>query len=98
MRRVAAHRLHYPGHGEMKMTVVEIEDDYVVNYYPIGEELPMTEWLGGDLFLSPEEVDTSSVSWDNLCETLRLDAPMSYPLYCYYWDRGKLIKLVDEEE
>lgn len=36
-------------HSILQQAVVEIAEDRVVNYYEFCEELPVTEWLGGEI-------------------------------------------------
>ena len=49
MRRCGAHTILLPDGSVLQQAVVEIEDDRVVNYYEFRDELPMTEWLGGEI-------------------------------------------------
>ena len=56
MRRIAACKLFIAGKNEpLGRHIVEIagEEGRMVNHFPLGEELPMTEWLGGVLLASP---------------------------------------------
>lgn len=57
MRRVGVHEVRLPDRV-LHQAVVEIEGERVVNYYEFREELPMTEWLGGqiDVIRSPEGI------------------------------------------
>lgn len=55
MRRVAANWVYRAPDRVLRQAVVELSGAYVVNYYPIEDELPATEWLGGAFFLSAEE-------------------------------------------
>lgn len=88
MRRVAAHWLYLPDGEKMRLPVVEIEKNVVVNYYPIEDELPVTEWLGSVLVLSSK----SKVSFSenallgSLLENLQGGFEMVYPLYCWFVD------------
>lgn len=85
MRRVAAHWLFLPDGGKMHLPVVELEDAVVLNYYPIEEELPLTEWLGGVLVLSPVKelnVEKNS-SWEEVLRKLHPFKTLTYPLYCW---------------
>lgn len=92
MRRVAAHRLYLPDGKTIHLPVVEIEDTYVVNYYPMPEELPVTEWLGGIFFLSSATQVATLSSGDSLAVILKKvgcdgDVPMSYPLHLWYLEK-----------
>ena len=49
MRRCGAHVVLLPDGIRLEQAVVEILEDRVVNYYEFRKELPMTEWLGGEI-------------------------------------------------
>ncbi len=53
MRRIAVSRLHLPDGTVLKNQVLELSADEksVTNYYPLTQELPFTEWRGGDYYL-----------------------------------------------
>lgn len=51
LRRVAVSRLHLPDGRVLYNQVVELDGDVFVRHYPLTEELPFTEWRGGDYFL-----------------------------------------------
>lgn len=51
-RRFAVNRLHLPNGGVLFNQVLEVQDESVLAFYPLTEELPNTEWLGGDYYLS----------------------------------------------
>lgn len=53
LRRIAVSRLHMPGGRILYNQVVELADSCPVRYYPLTDELPATEWLGGDYHLVP---------------------------------------------
>lgn len=53
MRRVAATRVYINEKEFHNNHIVELLDYYVVNHYPLYEELPMTEWLGGAILFAP---------------------------------------------
>lgn len=38
-----------PDGSILQQAVVEIQEGRVVNYFEFREELPMTEWLGGEI-------------------------------------------------
>ncbi|MGE9979370.1 hypothetical protein [Prevotella sp. SGI.167] len=48
-RRCGAHVVSLPDGTQLLQAVVELEDSRVVNYYEFRDELPMTEWLGGEI-------------------------------------------------
>lgn len=87
MRRVAAHWLYLPDGSKIHLPVVEIEEKRVVNYYPIEDELPETEWLGG-IFILSSLADSRLSKSDSLVTVLRKLHPdekaVRYPLYCWY--------------
>ncbi len=48
-RRCGAHEVRLPDGTVLRLAVVEVEEGRVVNYYEFHSELPMTEWLGGEI-------------------------------------------------
>ena len=50
MRRIAVRRLHLPDGQILTNQVIEFADDGSQRYFPLTEELPFTEWLGGDYY------------------------------------------------
>lgn len=52
-RRIAANRIIF-GSKEFIQYAIEIEGCIVKDYYPLTEELPFTEWLGGTITLSDD--------------------------------------------
>ena len=55
MRRCGAHQVILPDGSILQQAVVEIQEDRVVNYFEFREELPMTEWLGGEIRVERDE-------------------------------------------
>lgn len=53
-RRIAVSRLHLPDGTVRCNQVIELENGKVVSFYALTEELPYTEWLGGDFVLSED--------------------------------------------
>lgn len=51
MRRVAASRIYFNTNEFRTNYVVELIDHFVVNYYPLQGEIPITEWLGGTIII-----------------------------------------------
>lgn len=49
MKRCGAHQVILPDGSILQQAVVEIQEGRVVNYFEFREELPMTEWLGGEI-------------------------------------------------
>lgn len=52
-RRIAANRVII-NDRQLVQYVVEIENGIVTNYYPLTEEQPFTEWLGGIILLTKD--------------------------------------------
>lgn len=52
-RRIAANRVIIDDR-QLIQYVVEIENGIVTNYYPLTEEQPFTEWLGGNILLTKD--------------------------------------------
>ena len=55
MRRVAASRVFMNEKEFFNNHVVELFNHSVTNHYPLKEELPMTEWLGGTIIIRDGE-------------------------------------------
>lgn len=47
-RRIAVSRLHLPNGKILPNQVIELSDGHPQRYYSLTQELPATEWLGGD--------------------------------------------------
>lgn len=54
-----------PDGSELTQAVVEIEEGRVVNYYEFRNELPMTEWLGGEIRVQKDEEGILRAFWNN---------------------------------
>lgn len=54
MKRYASHFLYASHCGFLKQQVVELEDGYVRNYFPLSEELENVEWFPGVILLLSE--------------------------------------------
>lgn len=52
-RRIAANRVIIDDR-QLIQYIVEIENGIVTNYYPLTEEQPFTEWLGGTILLTKD--------------------------------------------
>lgn len=61
-RRIAAHRVRIHG-KELRMHVVEITDGWVTSCYPLSEEMPFTEWLGGTIDITTDETGRRTAVW-----------------------------------
>lgn len=68
MRRCGAHVVSLPDGSQLTQAVVEVEEGRVVNYYEFRDELPMTEWLGGEICVARDEEGILRATWRN--ETL----------------------------
>lgn len=69
MRRVLASVVYLDEEREFRPGVVELYGQRVVNYYPISDDdLGDSEWLGGAIFLSGEEMPdlTESLSFHQI--------------------------------
>jgi len=64
-RRCGAHEVSLPDGSLLRQAVVEIEEGRVVNYYEFREELPMTEWLGGEIHVVRDEEGILRAHWNN---------------------------------
>ena len=63
-RRCGAHTVVLPDGTILQQAVVEIAEDRVVNYYEFREELPMTEWLGGEIRVECDEKGILCALWN----------------------------------
>ena len=63
MRRCGAHVVLLPDGTRLDQAVVEIVEDRVVNYYEFRDELPMTEWLGGEIRVELDEEGIRRALW-----------------------------------
>lgn len=64
MRRCGAHVVLLPDGTRLDQAVVEIVEDRVVNYYEFRDELPMTEWLGGEISVELDEEGIRCALWN----------------------------------
>lgn len=64
MRRCGAHQVILPDGSTLQQAVVEIQEGRVVNYFEFREELPMTEWLGGEIRVERDEEGILRALWN----------------------------------
>lgn len=64
MRRCGAHQVILPDGSILQQAVVEIQEGRVVNYFEFREELPMTEWLGGEIQVECDEEGILRALWN----------------------------------
>ena len=64
MRRCGAHVVHLHDGTRLDLAVEEIVEDRVVNYYEFRNELPMTEWLGGEIRVEFDEEGIRRAFWN----------------------------------
>lgn len=64
MRRYGAHQVILPDGSILQQAVVEIQEGRVVNYFEFREELPMTEWLGGEIRVERDEEGILRALWN----------------------------------
>lgn len=64
MRRCGAHQVILPDGSILQQAVVEIQEGRVVNYFEFREELPMTEWLGGEIRVEGDEEGILRALWN----------------------------------
>ena len=64
MRRCGAHQVILPDGSILQQAVVEILEGRVVNYFEFREELPMTEWLGGEIWVERDKVGILRALWN----------------------------------
>ncbi len=58
--RFAVNRLHLPDGRIRTCQVLEIREDGRVVFFPLTEELPFTEWRGGDYWLSEADLKSGA--------------------------------------
>lgn len=64
MRRCGAHQVILPDGSILQQAVVEIQEGRVENYFEFREELPMTEWLGGEIRVERDEEGILRALWN----------------------------------
>lgn len=64
MRRCGTHQVILPDGSILQQAVVEILEGRVVNYFEFREELPMTEWLGGEIRVERDEEGILRALWN----------------------------------
>lgn len=64
MRGCGAHQVILPDGSILQQAVVEIQEGRVVNYFEFREELPMTEWLGGEIRVERDEEGILRALWN----------------------------------
>ena len=57
MKRFASHYLFVPESGFLKQYVVELEEERVVRFFPLTEEIESVEWMPGVIVLSKEKAE-----------------------------------------
>ena len=57
MKRIASHYLFVPESGFLKQYVVELEEERVVRFFPLTEEIESVEWMPGVIVLSKEKAE-----------------------------------------
>ena len=53
-----------PDGSILQQAVVEMQEGRVVNYFEFREELPMTEWLGGEIRVERDEEGILRALWN----------------------------------
>ena len=64
LRRCGAHQVILQDGSILQQAVVEIQEGRVVNYFEFREELPMTEWLGGEIRVERDEEGILRALWN----------------------------------
>ena len=64
MRRCGAHQVILPDGSILQQAVVEIQEGRVVNYFELREELPMTDWLSGEIRVVRDEEGILRALWN----------------------------------
>lgn len=64
MRRIATPIVNIEGKYLTTM-VIEIEGDQVIQYYPLQKELPMTEWLPGEVHIKEDKFQLFHAYYNN---------------------------------
>ena len=62
-RRCGAHKVRLPDGSVLNQAIVEMEDGRVVNYYEFSCELPVTEWLGGEIAVERDVCGILRAHW-----------------------------------
>lgn len=53
MKRFASHYLYVPESGYLKQYAIEMEEEYVIRFFPLTEEIESVEWMPGVIELMP---------------------------------------------
>lgn len=79
MKRYAVHLLYMERDAVCRQQVMEVDNGRCVEHYPLTEELPFTEWIGGVAVLSGcEETDCQlPASFEDVLHAL-LNKPGAY--------------------
>lgn len=54
LRRIASNRIVIDNR-QLTLHVIEIEDGFVKDFYPLTQELPFTEWFNGTITLTKDK-------------------------------------------
>ncbi len=54
--RIAVSRLHLPDGSILVNQVLEYDGERLLRYFPLTEELPFTQWIGGDYELKETDL------------------------------------------
>ena len=67
IRRVAAHNVIVDD-SVFNLSIVEIVEGRVVNYYEFHEEMPIVEWLGNTIVIRRDKLGRKQAWWLNNCK------------------------------
>ena len=55
LRKIAANQIVLQDNSLLTLAVVEISNGEVTKWYPLTQELPNTEWFGGQILLKDDD-------------------------------------------
>lgn len=85
MKKFACHRLYLTPHEYLRRASVTLDEQgRVAGYQTLIEETASTEWIGGVIFLLPQEEIASDVNFIELLKADSKSKETTLPLYAWH--------------
>ena len=85
MKKFACHRLYLTPHEYLRRASVTLDEQgRVANYQLLTEETASTEWIGGVIFLLPQEEIASDANFTELLKADLNPKETTEPLYAWH--------------
>ena len=85
MKKFACHRLYLTPHEYLRRASVTLDEQgRVANYQLLTEETASTEWIGGVIFLLPQEEIASDANFIELLKADSKSRETALPLYAWH--------------